>query len=95
MCQKAFLRHLSWHCLEKIQLIFNKNVKVAIDLFVKIRSKDNKEILRVVPVHIGECDEILSELEENKGHNVNGSFNFFSFKNNKSLENYIGNGEIM
>ena len=37
MCQKAFLRHLSWHCLEKIQLIFNKNVKVAIDLFVKIR----------------------------------------------------------
>lgn len=65
------------------------------DLFVKIRSKDNKEILRVVPVHIGECDEILSELEENKGHNVNGSFNFFSFKNNKSLENYIGNGEIM
>ena len=65
------------------------------DLFVKIRSKDNKEILRVVPVHIGECDEILSELEENNGHNVNGSFNFFSFKNNKSLENYIGNGEIM
>ena len=65
------------------------------DLFVKIRSKDNKEILRVVPVHIGECDEILSELEENKGHNVNGSFNFFSFKNNKSLEKYIGNGEIM
>ena len=49
------------------------------DLFVKILSKERSELLKVVPVHIGECDEQLCTKENAKGHNTNGSFNLFSF----------------
>ena len=63
------------------------------DLFVKILSKDRSELLKVVPVHIGECDEQLCTKENAKGHNTNGSFNLFSFDNDDDLEKSITIGK--